>query len=393
MTGNRCCRCVLTTSSPGIVLNSQGICNLCIEWEKHRPTLRDYPALKRLFVEKIEKIRNRFAYDAIVGLSGGKDGAYVAYSLVKDYGLRVLAITGDYGFMPNESARNNAIQVCQALGIDHKFVKLPEPLVKKIFSGYLRLPNVVSPCHMCTSILGPLVMTEIARRENVPLVVWGLDDGQLYGKFHFPHARMRIFDYLDSFSHRPQMEHMQMMLQRAGKFLKTIGLDDLEIQDVLPQKLTIGNDNTLIEHLFYFVHHPNDEEQMKMLLEKELGWKRPAADQPHDHFDCEMKKAVAYTQRTLDCGSVLENVLSFDVRDGKITRDQAIARLDKEKQKPVPASPLAPYLKFFGLSERAYARKVRLIAKIAPVYYSFIKPFSPLFKKQAWFGRLLGLIR
>ncbi|GEM_PF-4403074 len=105
-----------------------------------------------------------------------------------------------------------------------------------------------------------------------------------------------------------------MMLQRAEKFLKTIGLDEVDIKDVLPKNLTIGEDKTLIEHLFYFVHHPNDEEQMKKLLESEPGWQRPAADQPHDHFDCEMKKAVAYTQKTLDCGSVLENVLSFDGR-------------------------------------------------------------------------------
>lgn len=389
----RCKRCVLSLKSPGIFFNSSGVCNLCLQWEKDKPRLRDYQTLQRLFAEKVAAVKGRFAYDAIVGVSGGKDGAFVAHSLVNDYGLKVLAVTGDYGFMPNEFARNNAVRVCKALGIDHRFIKLPDTLVKKIFAGFLSFPNVVSPCHMCTSILGPLVMTKIAGEENVPLVVWGLDDGQLYGKLHFPHSRSRILTYLDGFENDLQLEHMQLMIRRAEKFLKKIGLNGGEIQEVLPDRFYLDNSNVLIEHLFYFVHHPNDEERMKVLLCEKLGWQRPQNDKPHDHFDCEMKKAVSFTQRTLDCGTVLENVLSFDVRDGKITRDQAINRLQVERQLPLPDRPLQPYRVYFGISERKYAKKVKLLAKIAPLYYAFLRPFSGFFKNSHIFSRLMGLMR
>ena len=36
---------------------------------------------------------NNSIYDCLVPVSGGKDGAYVAYKLKEDYGLNVLTVT------------------------------------------------------------------------------------------------------------------------------------------------------------------------------------------------------------------------------------------------------------------------------------------------------------
>lgn len=74
-----------------------------------------HESLSRL-VERVKSAGRGREYDCIIGVSGGVDSTYVAY-LVKQYGLRVLAVHLDNGWN-SELAVSNIENVLKRLGID-----------------------------------------------------------------------------------------------------------------------------------------------------------------------------------------------------------------------------------------------------------------------------------
>ncbi len=87
-----CKNCLNMSTRPRISFDNRGFCNAC-QWMEEKKKLNWN---KRLIELKniIKKNRNENStYDCLVPVSGGKDGAYVAYKLKEDYGLNVLTVT------------------------------------------------------------------------------------------------------------------------------------------------------------------------------------------------------------------------------------------------------------------------------------------------------------
>ena len=84
-TMNRCSRCVTPDTDPFTLLRSDGTCNHCAYWDRVGPFLGDFDRLERLFAQKLDRVRGKFKYDVMVGLSGGKDGSYVLSALMRKY--------------------------------------------------------------------------------------------------------------------------------------------------------------------------------------------------------------------------------------------------------------------------------------------------------------------
>ncbi len=142
------------------------------------PLLTDFSRWGKVFEKKLDRVRGKFEFDVMVGISGGKDGAYLAYMLKEKFGLRVLALTIHYGFMPNEQAQQNAARVVEKLGLPHVHLRVPEPVVRKLFRNYMGgVLGFPLPCLMCTYILGPAIVAKAAIEHRVPLKIWGSTGG------------------------------------------------------------------------------------------------------------------------------------------------------------------------------------------------------------------------
>lgn len=109
-----------TVADSSITFDDRGECNHCQRYDALLPSRvirgqagRD--ALARL-VDRIKKQGKGKEYDCIIGVSGGVDSTYVAH-LVKEYGLRPLAVHLDNGWN-SELAVKNIERVLQTLGID-----------------------------------------------------------------------------------------------------------------------------------------------------------------------------------------------------------------------------------------------------------------------------------
>jgi len=111
----------MDTSDPEITFDSSGICHHCRRVREQYLGKRWFPKDdgKRLnaIVERIKADGKGLEYDCVIGLSGGVDSSYLAYVVVKDLGLRPLAIHVDAGWN-SEIAVHNIEQIVRKLDID-----------------------------------------------------------------------------------------------------------------------------------------------------------------------------------------------------------------------------------------------------------------------------------
>ena len=80
-----------------------------------------------IMVKKSKRILNSkrrpdSKYDCIVMLSGGRDSSYVLLKVVKDYGMKVLAVNYENPFT-HPQAKKNITNAVTALGVDLVFIK------------------------------------------------------------------------------------------------------------------------------------------------------------------------------------------------------------------------------------------------------------------------------
>lgn len=135
-----CRRCIMdTTSDPKLILDEDGVCNYCHEYDEEYEKYKKYREngerqLAELFLKIKKECRNK-PYDVALGLSGGVDSSYVLY-LAHQYGLRVLAIHVDAGWN-SEIAVQNIEKMCTKLGYDLQTVVIDWPTIKELQRAYM----------------------------------------------------------------------------------------------------------------------------------------------------------------------------------------------------------------------------------------------------------------
>jgi N-acetyl sugar amidotransferase len=97
-----CSFCVMDSSNPFIEFDAAGECTACRDARQRLPHEwwpgADGRARLDNLVATLKVAGAGRPYDAMIGLSGGVDSAYVAHTLVREYGLRLLAVHVDAGW-------------------------------------------------------------------------------------------------------------------------------------------------------------------------------------------------------------------------------------------------------------------------------------------------------
>lgn len=109
-TSRVCSVCVMDDSVQGIVFDEVGQCSCCRDALARGPhEWWPGPEGRRriaLMVEQLREAGEGKPYDAMIGLSGGIDSAYLAHVAVRELGLRVLAVHVDGGWNSEPAVRN-----------------------------------------------------------------------------------------------------------------------------------------------------------------------------------------------------------------------------------------------------------------------------------------------
>lgn len=104
-----CARCIMDVSDPEITFDEQGYCNHCrravgLTLNK-LPTYTEGEYRLDRIVARIKEAGRGRSYDCIVGVSGGADSTYAAYT-VRKQGLRALAVHFDNGWNSELAVQN-----------------------------------------------------------------------------------------------------------------------------------------------------------------------------------------------------------------------------------------------------------------------------------------------
>ena len=101
-----CSRCVLPATFPGIRFDGNGVCDHCLKFERRTGSDVEKERNRRRFQEIVESISDRPGFHCALALSGGKESSYTLSLLREHYGLRVLAVTFDNGFISPQAEKS-----------------------------------------------------------------------------------------------------------------------------------------------------------------------------------------------------------------------------------------------------------------------------------------------
>ncbi|MBI5588786.1 MAG: hypothetical protein HY889_10550 [Deltaproteobacteria bacterium] len=179
-----CARCILPETFPGISLDDNGICNHCHSFPEIESLMEQKKEYENRFVELVRKHRGINEYDCLMAYSGGKDSTYTLMLLKRRYGLNILALTLDNGFI-SPNAFSNMCEVTKNLGVDHLIFKPRFDLMKKIFllaseNDVYSKKTLERASTICTSCIGivKFVTLKIAIEKTIPFVGYGWSPGQ-----------------------------------------------------------------------------------------------------------------------------------------------------------------------------------------------------------------------
>lgn len=162
-----------TTADREIAFDANGHCNYCNHYFSHLSKLTYQGAssdarLARI-TDDIKKAGKRLKYDCVVGLSGGIDSSYVAYT-VKMLGLRAYCVHLDNGWDSDISVKNIK-RIVDKLGFDYESYVLDWEEFKNLQLSFLRasVPDVETPTDMAI----PAIAHDAAEKHGIKYIIGG----------------------------------------------------------------------------------------------------------------------------------------------------------------------------------------------------------------------------
>lgn len=303
-----CSRCVQDTSVPGISFNSKGECNFC---ELHDKMTQLFPNdergeayLKKTF-DAIKKENKHKKYDCIVGISGGRDSTYLIYKVVKDWGLRPLAVHFNDGF-DNPVGGENMINAVKKLGVELRTITSDWREAKDLKISFLKAStpdlNLGTDIGIASSLYG------MAHKEGLKHILIGQS-------FRTEGVKPLSWSYFD------------------GDYLRNVQKDFGSVK-LKPWTANEPNFNLGIKELFYytaikgiktitpFYYHNYVRKDAEAIITKELDWVYTGAH----YFDDLYHSLIKYVHRVKFNIDLNMNSDSALVRSGQLDRTTARER-------------------------------------------------------------------
>jgi N-acetyl sugar amidotransferase len=170
-----CVRCVMPDTKPDLVLNEEGVCNACRNYEKRVEI--DWELRRKELELVLEKYRSRDGsnWDCIIPVSGGKDSTYQVIRMLQ-LGMNPLCVTATTCHLSDVGRRN--IENIKKMGVDYVEFS-PNPVVRSKLNriGLEQVGDISWPEHVGIFT----IPVRAAVQYNVPLIIWGENSQNEYG--------------------------------------------------------------------------------------------------------------------------------------------------------------------------------------------------------------------
>lgn len=345
----RCTMCILPETFPAIRFNQAGVCNYCLNHKKY--IVKGKETLEQILFQHRSKGQKA---DCVVTTSGGRDSSFVLYKLVREFKMKVLAVTYDWGMMTPEAHRNWK-KTSELLGIEHIVIKPNAEKIKrhirKNIKAWIRKPHLGMVWLFTQGDKkAEYCINKTAKKFKIPLVVTG--SGNPFETTFFKHTFMGVKN--------ADVGGVGVNLSLQGKFqlLFRYGLEYLKNPRYLNESVIEMLKSFFIQYisafpgdtkwLHFFQYYKWDEDEILSTIKRELDWESP--------------KDTILTWRTDDCTAPFYNYLHYamagftendafrsnQIREGIMSREEALRRVEEENRPRVSA--IKEYLESLDLS-------------------------------------------
>lgn len=338
-----CKRCIIPDSFPNVTFEN-GICSICRNHDRFPRINRNVLGKDKLL--EILTSKKTGAYDCVVPLSGGKDSSYVLFYVVRNLGLRPLALFFDSGFA-TDIAKRNVEKICKNLEVDLVSGEANEfrrKLVKEALYVSRGLGRFAKVCGNCENNLRTFVINEATRRE-IPFIIWGSTDfedssaitssksptfrqgygaiGNTYGKL------VRQLPLLESLLLHGSFVDKCKTVLHGLKYMYCFVRDNIDMKAPEGLKkftpfLEVSFEGKKVKTIYFYDYIKYDPYKQIGILAREVGWE--ALPGKEAKMDCKLSSLVSY-RHLQDTGITSVGFkLSTLVRNGLLSRAEAMEK-------------------------------------------------------------------
>jgi hypothetical protein len=326
----RCLRCVLPESTPDISFDENGICSYC--HNHHKIEYKGEAELIRL----LDSYRSNKKYDCIVNISGGRDSSYTLLKVVKDYGMKTLAVNYQNPFTHPQAIANieNAVKV---LNVDLVRFKLKNNMHERTLRDntltWFRNPSpamVPMICVACKNIWWHVV--KIARSYDIRCVISG---GNQLEETSFKKVLLHMSGEDDPSKHfTKSLYGILMNVWSNPGYIRLPYLPTMIKGYLFGNPYAIGpsffGHNIAKVDIFNYIEW--NENTVLSRIKSEIGWDCPKESSSTWRIDCRVGHLKDFMYMKTLKVTEKDDFYSKMVREGIISREEALKRLQKENE-------------------------------------------------------------
>lgn len=276
-------------------------------------------------------------YDCVLGISGGRDSTYMLHILKNVLGLNPLTYFIDHDFIPDHT-RNNVMTIAKKAGV--KLIVEKSPVLHycfhKTYNAWKKRPSPATISAFCMGCKSRVIFTDykLAIQYKIPLII--------NGGTPFEYASYKT----DLMKTDPQSSKMRSYIMGyVHEIIKNPSLV-LDPRLILMQGfeyMTYMNFNPaahrFLRSLFhltfidpYWMYIKWEEKKVLSTIKTEFDWKNFPGMQSSWRGDCYIGPLRQYLYYALLGYSDKDVHLSALIRDGQISREEALNRVTDENR-------------------------------------------------------------
>ena len=338
-----CKKCIMPDTRPYISFDNDGVCSPCKRYEDRKNI--DWDARWRELEALADKHRDRNGnyYDCIITVSGGKDSHYQVHLFKEKLGMNPLCISID-NFSWTETGRLNFANLGDRFGVDIHVMSLNRKVARLMFKKAFEKQLI--PCWYWDRAVYAYPL-QMAIKLNIPLVIWGENTSYERGgpvKENSPDALIQLKN--DVVKPIPMDEWLD---------------DDITMKDlnpiIYPTMEEIEKAGIEAHFCSYYVPW-SDYDNYQWAIKN--GWK---SFKETGEWEREGLPGLYYLQidtigylvhtwfKFVKFGHwALTDYLSLDIREGRMTREEAI-KIANENEYKLDSKMLKDFIGFLGITE------------------------------------------
>lgn len=355
----RCSRCVLPETFPFIAFDHEGVCNYCRSSKpiKVKGNLNDFASHIQPFIRG-----NRD--NCIVPLSGGRDSIFSLHLVKEKLGLKPITMTYDWG-MVTDLARRNIARACGEMGVENVIFAADSDLKRKNIrlnlSAWLKNPHLgMVPLFMAGDKYFFHYCSVLQKNLGIDLNIWGAHQFE-NTDFKVGFAGVSPNFEKEKIYSLSFAQKMKLVGYVGSQFLKNPSYINASLWDTLGAYKARDQFN-FNGHFQIFDYYDWDEKEILGVIESKYGWERAIDSDSTWRIGDGTASFYNYIYFVIAGFSEVETFRSNQIRNGKLTREEAMKRIEQENHPRFES--IKWYLHMIGMDYETVIKRINSLPKL-----------------------------